>query len=101
MGRLRPSRAVADPIVALGLTIEAVTGRGLDRGQVEKFSNYLAMLATWNKVQRLTGSRNPSGIVRDLFADSVLFLSQIPSDATSLVDLGSGPGIPGVPIHIV
>jgi len=39
--------------------------------------------------------------VADLFVDSLLFLSALPSDPIKLADLGTGPGIPGVPLRIV
>src|SRR5262245_42356 len=40
-------------------------------------------------------------IVEHLFLDSLLFLRLLPSTARSLVDIGSGAGMPGVPIRIV
>src|SRR5262249_28704541 len=35
------------------------------------------------------------------FLDSLLFLSQLPPGPLSMVDIGTGPGIPSVPLHIV
>src|SRR4030095_4695568 len=40
-------------------------------------------------------------IVEHLFLDSLLFLRLVPSTARSLADIGSGAGMPGVPIRIV
>ena len=40
-------------------------------------------------------------IVEHLFLDSLLFLRLLPLTARALVDLGSGAGMPGVPIKIV
>jgi 16S rRNA (guanine527-N7)-methyltransferase len=40
-------------------------------------------------------------IVEHLFLDSLLFLRLLPTAARTLVDLGSGAGMPGVPIKIV
>jgi 16S rRNA (guanine527-N7)-methyltransferase len=40
-------------------------------------------------------------IVEHLFLDSLLFLRLLPLTTRALVDLGSGAGMPGVPIKIV
>jgi 16S rRNA (guanine527-N7)-methyltransferase len=40
-------------------------------------------------------------IVEHLFLDSLLFLKLLPSWVRSLADLGSGAGLPGLPIKIV
>ena len=40
-------------------------------------------------------------IVEHLFLDSLLFLRLLPSTTRTLVDIGSGAGMPGVPIKIV
>jgi 16S rRNA (guanine527-N7)-methyltransferase len=39
--------------------------------------------------------------VENLLLDSLLFLHVLPPSLTSLLDLGSGAGIPGIPIKIV
>ena len=87
-------------MVGLERTIEAVTGQSPGRAQLDQFARYLQLILTWNRVQRLTGSRDANGIVRDLFGDSILYLSQIPQETRRILDLGSGQGIPGLPIHI-
>src|SRR5262245_57633800 len=40
-------------------------------------------------------------MVADLFVDSLLFLSHLPPGPIRMADLGTGPGIPGVPLRIV
>ena len=40
-------------------------------------------------------------IVEHLFLDSLLFLRLLPSTTRTLIDIGSGAGMPGVPIKIV
>lgn len=40
-------------------------------------------------------------IVEHLFLDSLLFLRLLPPSATTVLDLGSGAGLPGLPIKIV
>ncbi|PYM08173.1 MAG: 16S rRNA (guanine(527)-N(7))-methyltransferase RsmG [Candidatus Rokuibacteriota bacterium] len=55
----------------------------------------------WQKSQRLIGSTDPDWIVQNLFLDSLLFLKVLPSPLRSLLDLGSGAGVPGIPLKIV
>jgi 16S rRNA (guanine527-N7)-methyltransferase len=65
------------------------------------FTNYLNLLRKWQKSQRLIGSAEPGWIVEKLFLDSLLFLRVLPARLGSLLDLGSGAGLPGIPIKIV
>ncbi len=55
----------------------------------------------WGSIHRLIGSTAPTWVVEHLFLDSLLFLNLIPPTTETLMDLGSGPGVPGVPIKIV
>ncbi|HET9480927.1 MAG TPA: RsmG family class I SAM-dependent methyltransferase, partial [Candidatus Polarisedimenticolia bacterium] len=55
----------------------------------------------WATSQRLVASQDPAWIAESLIADSLLFLKLIPGDARTLLDVGSGAGIPGIPIKIV
>lgn len=47
------------------------------------------------------GSAEPAWIIENLFLDSLLFLRVLPERFESLADVGSGAGVPGVPIKIV
>jgi 16S rRNA (guanine527-N7)-methyltransferase len=47
------------------------------------------------------GAERPAWIVERLFLDSLLYLPLLPPWAVRVLDLGSGAGIPGVPIKIV
>jgi 16S rRNA (guanine527-N7)-methyltransferase len=58
-------------------------------------------LLKWQKIHRLVGSAEPRWIVENLFLDSLLFLRVLPGDVSTVADLGSGAGLPGVPISIV
>jgi len=78
-----------------------VLGRQLATGERELFSKYLTLLTKWRRTQRLVGSSDPLWIVENLFLDSLLFLRVLPPGLESLLDLGSGAGLPGVPIKIV
>ncbi len=79
----------------------AVLGRRLDDEEVERFDRYLDILLRWNRIHRLVGSNDPVWIVERLLLDSLLFTRLLPPGVQRVADLGSGPGIPGIPLKIV
>lgn len=81
--------------------LSAVLHRPPTQREIGRFSKYLSLLLRWNRVYSLTGYREPAAILNRLFLDSLLFLPVIPRGATRLLDLGSGPGIPGIPLKII
>lgn len=78
-----------------------ILDRPLTGPERDLFTNYLNLLRKWQKSQRLIGSAEPGWIVEKLFLDSLLFLRVLPARLGSLLDLGSGAGLPGIPIKIV
>lgn len=81
--------------------IHLLLGRPATRAERQRFARYLDLLIQWNRAQRLTGLRSAADITRQLFRDSLLFLPQLPARPLTLVDIGAGSGIPGVPLRIV
>ena len=57
---------------------------------------YLDELERWQRVGSLTGYRDRGARTRHLVLESLLLLAALPEPATPLLDIGSGPGIPGV-----
>jgi len=94
-------RPAEDTSAILGRAIESLTGKVPELGVIEKFQRYLSLLITWNRTHRLTGVLSDASIIRELFVDSMLFLQHLPPGPLTMVDIGTGPGIPGVPIRIV
>jgi 16S rRNA (guanine527-N7)-methyltransferase len=86
---------------ALSRGAEAALGRRLTENESENFRKYLTLLLKWQKSHRLVGSDDPMWIVEHLFLDSLLFLKLLPASCRKLADVGSGAGLPGVPIKIV
>ena len=78
-----------------------ILGRPLTDAEAAMFYKYLNLLIKWSRSQRLVGSAEPGWIVRSLFLDSLLFLRVLPAAAHKILDLGSGAGLPGIPIKIV
>ena len=89
------------PQAALAQGASSILGRALTAREMDLFSRYLGLLVKWQRSHRLIGSTDEMWIVEHLFLDSLLFLRLLPSTMRSLVDLGSGAGLPGVPIKIV
>jgi 16S rRNA (guanine527-N7)-methyltransferase len=90
-----------DPVTHLAPAIEFLTGHPAAPDAMTRFRQYLALLLDWNRIHRLTGHQSPDAIVGQLFLDALLFLARLPSGPLTIADLGTGPGIPGVPIRII
>lgn len=74
-------------------------GIHLAAGQVRKLWEYHRLLRQSNPELNLTRIHNFTSMVLKLYADSILpgRLMELPSP---LLDLGSGPGMPGIPLKI-
>ena len=70
----------------------------LPTGAEEKLLAYLDLLTKWNRTYNLTAIRDPLRMVSHHLLDSLAVLREIP--AGSLADVGSGAGLPGIPIAI-
>ena len=65
-----------------------------------KLMTYLGLLAKWNKTYNLTAIRNPLQGVSHHLLDSLAVLPELSGCAGALADVGSGGGLPGIPIAI-
>jgi len=90
-----------DALSPVASAIRALTDRPATEFEIVQFRRYLNLLLKWNRVHRLTGVRSASGIVNALFVDSLLFLTWLPARSMDVVDVGTGPGIPGIPLKLV
>lgn len=66
------------------------------------FGNYLQLLLKWNSKINLTAIREPENIVSRHFVECIQCARAIPAlpKCPTLLDYGSGAGLPGVPIAI-
>lgn len=60
---------------------------------------YLDLLARWNRTYNLTAVRDPREMVARHLLDSLAMQPHLDGIA-SLADLGTGPGLPGIPLAI-
>ncbi|MCS7257946.1 MAG: 16S rRNA (guanine(527)-N(7))-methyltransferase RsmG [candidate division WOR-3 bacterium] len=67
---------------------------------INKFKIYAQLINEWNKKINLVSRKDISRIVSYHFVDSVSSVFLIPYN-TDVADLGSGAGLPGIPIKIV
>lgn len=76
-------------------------GISLSDQEINSFDHYNKMLAKWNEKINLTAIVEEREVVIKHFIDSVSVLRFFPDDASSLIDVGTGAGFPGIPIKIV
>jgi 16S rRNA (guanine527-N7)-methyltransferase len=69
--------------------------------QIIAFETYFSELKKWNKAYNLTGLKNDRDIVVKHFLDSLLFLKVLPKEVSTVADIGSGAGFPGIPVKIM
>lgn len=80
-----------------------LNGRALSEAQLALVLTYLDLLLKWNARLNLTAIRNPEEVVTRHFGESLFAARQLfPSnaDAGAAVDIGSGPGFPGIPLKL-
>jgi 16S rRNA (guanine527-N7)-methyltransferase len=65
-----------------------------------KLMAYLGLLAKWNRTYNLTAIRDPLQAVSHHLLDSLSVLRDLSACAGTLADIGSGGGLPGIPIAI-
>ena len=87
---MTPVATLAEGVEGLGLTLPPEASR--------KLLAYVELLAKWNRTYNLTAIREPERMVSHHLIDSLAVLPFLP--AGSLVDVGAGGGLPGIPLAI-
>ena len=81
---------LADGVAALGLDVDARARAAL--------LDYLGLLEKWNKTYNLTAIHEPERMLTHHLLDSLIIAPQV--GAGPLLDVGSGAGLPGIPLAI-
>ncbi len=73
--------------------------------QIQRLLDYLRLIAQWNKVYNLTAVRDPQEMLSLHLLDSLAAIAPLrrhtQGQATTLLDVGAGAGLPGVVIAIM
>ncbi|QDY43530.1 16S rRNA (guanine(527)-N(7))-methyltransferase RsmG [Candidatus Pantoea soli] len=67
--------------------------------QKQQLVDYVALLHKWNKAYNLTSVRDPQQMLVRHILDSVVVEPHLQGDR--FIDVGTGPGLPGIPLAIV
>ena len=77
---------------------QGLQAMGLDTALATPLLAYLALLVRWNRTYNLTAIRDPREMVTRHLLDSLAMAGHV--SAGTLADLGTGPGLPGIPLAI-
>jgi 16S rRNA (guanine527-N7)-methyltransferase len=92
---------LSDSAIATQLQPYLINKVAIPQTLYPQLSLYLDLLLKWNARTNLTAIRDPEEIVRRHFGES-LFAAQYLDPATAtLLDFGSGAGLPGLPIALL
>jgi 16S rRNA (guanine527-N7)-methyltransferase len=67
--------------------------------QKDQLIGYVELLNKWNKAYNLTSVRMPSDMLVKHIMDSIIVSPHL--DGDSMIDVGTGPGLPGIPLAIM
>ncbi|WP_339724191.1 16S rRNA (guanine(527)-N(7))-methyltransferase RsmG [uncultured Paraglaciecola sp.] len=67
--------------------------------QQQQLIRYVLMMHKWNKTYNLTSVRAPQQMVLKHIVDSIVVAPFL--DKTHYIDVGTGPGLPGIPLAIM
>ncbi|MDO4434317.1 MAG: 16S rRNA (guanine(527)-N(7))-methyltransferase RsmG [Alysiella sp.] len=82
---------LSDGLLAMGLELSAV--------QQLLLLEYISLLKKWNSTYNLTALRDENKMLSHHLLDSLTLLPYV-ADAQTLIDVGSGGGMPGIPTAI-
>ena len=95
------ARPATDSLDHLFRAFPALLGRAATPVERNAFGRYADLLILWNRTHHLTAIKTRAEIGRGLFLDSLLFRAILPQGPLRVLDIGSGAGIPGVPLRMV
>jgi 16S rRNA (guanine527-N7)-methyltransferase len=73
---------------------------GLGAVEEQRFEDYLSLILRWNSRMSLTAIRDEEGILSRHFVESIACARALPGGIHTLLDFGSGAGLPGIPIAL-
>jgi 16S rRNA (guanine527-N7)-methyltransferase len=80
-------------LIAAGLT-------PLDDATAGRFESYLSLFFRWRRRLNLSAIRDKEDILSRHFVESIAVARTLPPAVSTLLDFGSGAGVPGIPIAL-
>jgi 16S rRNA (guanine527-N7)-methyltransferase len=98
-------RVIMPPVALLAEGIGDL-GLRLTKQQLERFERYMELIIEWSERVSLTAVRDEEGIQRRHFLESAALIAVLREHGFtlqehSLIDVGSGAGVPGIPLKIL
>ena len=72
----------------------------LDDEAADRFGSYFSLFLRWRRHLNLTGTRDEEDILSRHLVESIAAARTLPPGITTLLDFGSGAGLPGIPIAL-
>jgi 16S rRNA (guanine527-N7)-methyltransferase len=72
----------------------------LDDETARKFEAYFSLFVRWNQKLNLSSVRDEEAIIARHFVESIAVAKSLPNQIATLLDFGSGGGLPGIPIAL-
>ena len=91
---------MSDEAITGVLALAEKWGLPVPQERAERIASYLSLLLTWNARVNLTGARGIRELLGDHLPDSFALAKMCPRDS-SVVDIGSGAGLPAIPFGIL
>ena len=82
-----PPRLLEDGLAQLGLPVS----------RAPALWSYAELMLRWNQRVNLTAITDPAEVVDKHLLDSVAVLGEVPAGPRSVLDVGAGAGLPGIP----
>ena len=80
----------------------AKTDLSVSDSQVTALVGYVELMDKWNKAYNLTSVRDPMEMLVKHIMDSIMVAPHLAKQGgTRYIDVGTGPGLPGIPLAIM
>lgn len=91
---------MTDPGERLNALLAQAALPPLTSRQAADFTAYLSLILRWNARTNLTAVRDENAILSRHFVECIACARALPPEVKTLLDFGSGAGLPGIPIAL-
>ena len=72
----------------------------LDEQTASRFGDYVSLFLRWNARLNLSAIRDEKGVISRHLIESIALARALPQEIFTLLDFGSGAGLPGIPVAL-